>query len=177
MSDIVDKLKSKVADKLETPADLLTFKLGSALKMESTVLEMLGKLESEAQRPELKEQFRHHAQETRMQIDNLRRAFGALGVEPDEKPCLPIEAIDKEGSANIKMADRSLVDAVILSGAAETEHHEIAVYESLISLAASMGRNEVVGLLRENLQQEQHTLDEVKRAMETVLRAKAGQGA
>jgi uncharacterized membrane protein len=42
-------------------------------------------------------------------------------------PCPAIEGVEKEGSANIKKADDSVVDAVILSGAAETEHHEIAV--------------------------------------------------
>ncbi len=31
-------------EKLETPNDVFTYKLGAALKMEHTVLEMLGKL-------------------------------------------------------------------------------------------------------------------------------------
>jgi ferritin-like metal-binding protein YciE len=165
MGDVVDKLKSKVLDKIETPADLLTFKLGEALKMENTVLEMLGRLEQEAQRRELKDQFSHHADETRGQIDNLEQAFAALGVEADEKPCLPIEAIEKQGMANIKLADERLVDMVILGGATQTEHHEIAVYDSMIMLAESMGKSAIAGLLRKNLEQEQHTLEEAMSAM------------
>ena len=151
-------------EKLKSPEDVFHFKLGAALTMENTVLEMLGNLEGAAQQEQLKEQFRHHAEETRQQIANLEQAFGALGEEPDDSPCPAIQGIDKEGKANIKKADDSVVDAVILSGAAETEHHEIAVYEGLITEAEAMGKQDVVRLLRENLEQEQHTLEEVKQA-------------
>jgi ferritin-like metal-binding protein YciE len=48
----------------------------------------------------------------------------------------------------------------------------IGVYDWLIAQAEALGHEEVVELLRENLQQEQHTLDEVRRAT----RAMAQQG-
>ena len=41
-------------ERLNSPQELFSFKLGAALKMENTVLEMLGKLEEEAQRDQLK---------------------------------------------------------------------------------------------------------------------------
>jgi ferritin-like metal-binding protein YciE len=163
-----------VFERLNTPQELFSFKLGAALKMENTVLEMLGDLQEEAQRDQLKEQFRHHADETREQIANIERAFQALGEEPDDSPCPAIEGIEKEGKANIKKADDSVVDAVILSGAAETEHHEIAVYEGLITHAEAMGNDEIVRLLSENLEQEQHTLEEVKSATRGVARETSG---
>lgn len=151
-------------EKLNTPKELFHYKLGAALKMENTVLEMLGNLEEKAQQEKLRQQFRHHADETRQQISNIEQAFRALGEEPDDSPCPAIEGLDKEGKANIKKADDSVVDAVILSGAAETEHHEIAVYEGLITEAEAMGKQDIVRLLQQNLEQEQHTLEEVKRA-------------
>jgi ferritin-like metal-binding protein YciE len=150
--------------KLNSPHELFEYKLGQTLKMENTVLKMLGDLEQESQREQLKQQFRHHAEETRQQIRNLEQAFSALGKEPDTNACPTIEAIDKEGKVNIKRADDSVVDAVILSGASETEHHEIAVYEGLIADAEAMGKPNIVGLLQQNLEQEQHTLQEVKQA-------------
>ena len=82
----------------------------------------------------------------------------------DDKPCPAIEGIEKEGQQMIKMADEPLVDAVILGGAAATEHHEIAVYEGLITKAEAMGEQDVVALLQENLEQEQQTLEKVKAA-------------
>ena len=160
-------------DKLKNSHEAFGHKLGSAYTMEQDVLEMLGDLEQEAQRDELKQQFRHHAEETRQQIDNIEQAFRALGEEPDDSPCPVSKALDKEAKANLKMADDSVVDTVILSGAAETEHHEIAVYESLIAQAEQLGQPEVVTLLQQNLEMEQHTLDEVKRAQREVLTATA----
>ncbi|MEA2316566.1 MAG: hypothetical protein QOD44_755 [Solirubrobacteraceae bacterium] len=160
-------------DKIDTPRELFTYKLGSALKMENTVLDMLGDLEGNAQRDELKQQFRHHADETREQIRNIELAFAELGEQPDDKPCPAIEGLEKEGKANIKKTDDALVDNVILSGAAETEHHEIAVYEALITQAEAMGKPAVATLLRQNLQQEQHTLDEVKGHAERLARETA----
>jgi ferritin-like metal-binding protein YciE len=160
-------------DKLNNSREVFGHKLGSALTMENDVLEMLGDLEEKAQRDELKQQFRHHADETRQQIGNIEQAFRALGEEPDDSPCPVTKALDKEAKANIKMADDSVVDIVILSGAAETEHHEIAVYEALIAQAEEFGEPEVVQLLQQNLEMEQHTLDEVKQAQRQVVTAAA----
>ena len=160
-------------DKLNNPREVFGHKLGSALTMEQDVLDMLGNLEEEAQRDELKKQFRHHADETRQQIDNIEQVFRALGDEPDDSPCQVTKALDKQAKADIKMADDSVVDAVILSGAAETEHHEIAVYEALIAQAEQFGQDEVIQLLRQNLEIEQHTLDEVKKAQRQVVTAAA----
>ena len=53
---------------------------------------------------------------------------------------------------------------MICGGCAETEHHEIAVYENLIVHANAMGHEDIVALLQENLEQEQHTLGEVLKA-------------
>jgi ferritin-like metal-binding protein YciE len=166
-----------VFDKLKTPRDAFTFKLGSALKMENKVLGMLGDLEAEARHDALKQQFRHHADETRQQIHNLEQAFAALGEEPDDKPNIVIEAIEKEGKANIKMADDAIVDSVILAGAEATEHHEIATYEWLIANAEALGEQRIVPLLQQNLEQEQHTLDEVRNAAQRLARETAGAAA
>jgi len=157
-------------ERLNTPEEIFNFKLGSALKMENTVLGMLGDLEENAQRDELKQMFRHHAQETRQQITNIERSFELLGEEADDSPCPAIEGLEKEGKATIKKTDDSVVDAVIIAGACETEHHEIAVYETLVTNAESRGAPEVAQLLRENLEQEQHTLDQLKQTGQRISR-------
>ena len=156
-------------EKLNNPREVFGHKLGSALTMEQDVLEMLGDLEDKSQRDELKQQFRHHADETRQQIANIEQSFRAMGEEPDDSPCPAIKGLEADTKANIKMADESVVDEVILAGAAATEHHEIAVYETLIAHAEELGQPEVVQLLHQNLEQERHTLDEVSRAQRQVL--------
>jgi ferritin-like metal-binding protein YciE len=149
---------------IETPQDLYVHKLGAALKMENTILDMLPELEGQANETQLKQSLRQHYEQTQRHVANLEQAFQALGVEVDDKPCPAIEGIEKEGQALIKKAEDGLVDAVILSGATDTEHHEISVYEGLMTKAEAMGDQDVVALLQENLEQEQHTLEEVKRA-------------
>jgi ferritin-like metal-binding protein YciE len=161
-------------ERLNTPEELYHFKLGAALKMEQTVLDMLDSNAEEAQDSKLKELFRHHQEETREQIQNLEKAFQVLGWEVDDSPCPAIEGIEKEGKANAKKTDDSLVDAVLLSGAAETEHHEIAVYEGLITFAQAMGKGDVVELLEHNLEQEKHTLEEVKNTTHHIAAQKVG---
>jgi ferritin-like metal-binding protein YciE len=152
-------------EKFRTPSELFSYKLGSALKMEATVVDMLDRLHGAAQSEELREQLRHHQKETRQQIANLERAFSSIGEEPERHTDVVIEAIDKEGLLRVKRSEDGVVDSVILAGTADTEHHEIGVYDWLIAQAEALGHEEVVELLRENLQQEQHTLEEVRRAM------------
>jgi ferritin-like metal-binding protein YciE len=108
--------------------------------MEHSVLEMLDDNAQAAQSSELERLLRHHQDETREQIANLEQAFAALGWEVDDSPCPAIEGIETEGKATVKMADDAVIDDVLLSGAAETEHHEIAVYEGLITHPQAMGK-------------------------------------
>jgi ferritin-like metal-binding protein YciE len=147
---------------IETPRELYLFKLGAALKMENTILEMLPQLAEHAEDPELRQALGRHFEETQGHVRNLEQAFSALGQEPDDSPCPVIEGLDKEGQANLKMVDNSLNDQVIISGVCETEHHEIAVYEGLIANAEAMGEEDVVALLQENLENEQATLQKAQ---------------
>ena len=163
--------------KIENSHELFLHNLGACLTMENTVEEMLGKLIDKAQDGELKQQLRHHREETQAQIRNLHSAFEALGQEPETQPCPAIEGIEKEGEANLKLVADDLNDLVILAGCAETEHHEIAVYENLIVHADAMGHEDVIPLLRENLEQEQHTLGEVLKATIEQERKRSGAAA
>jgi ferritin-like metal-binding protein YciE len=155
-------------ERLKTPEEAYNFQLGATLKMEHTVLEMLDKLQDEAQDDKLKQLFAHHHQETQQHIANVEKVFGLFGWEVDDSPCPAIEAMEKEGKANIKKTDKSIVDSVILQSAVETEHHEIAVYENLIINAEAMGKLDVAEVLKQNLQQEEHTLGEVRQLQREV---------
>ena len=161
-------------ERLSTPEELYNFKLGAALKMEHTVLEMLNANARAAQSSELAGLFRQHQYETRGQIANLAKVFAAFGWDIHDSPCPAIEGIAKERKANVRRSRASVVDDVLLAGAAETEHYEIAVYEGLITHAHAMGKGDVVELLRQNLEQEQHTLGVVKQAAERAAAASSG---
>ena len=149
---------------ITSPIQLFTHKLGAALTMEQAVLQMLQKLEQEAKDPELKEQFSHHRDETADQVKNLQQAFSALGKTAETQPCPAIDGLKEAGEQMIGETSNELIDAVLLGAAAETEHHEIAVYDGLITHAEQLGEDDIVALLEENLEQEEHALKEVEKA-------------
>jgi ferritin-like metal-binding protein YciE len=151
---------------IETPHELFLHKLGAALTMEETILDMLDKLQEEASDPTLKRNLQQHRRETENHVANLQQIFRALGEEPETQSCPTIEGLQKEGKEMIKEADESLVDAVILGGVIETEHHEIAVYDGLIIKAEQMDDEDIVALLHENLEQEEAVLDKAVKAAE-----------
>jgi len=159
------------------PQKLFEHELGMALGAERKVLTTLRKLEQNAQRQELKQQFHHHLEETEGQIKNLEQAFKALGARAGGHEADSANGIAAEGEKLMGKVDEELIDAVLLGAAAKTEHVEIAMYEGLITKAEAMGADDIVALLEENLEQEKHTLEEVKKASEKLSKELATQPA
>jgi ferritin-like metal-binding protein YciE len=143
---------------------LFVHKLGEALNMERTVLTMLKENEQASSDPELTRLFQHHRDETEGQIRNLEQAFTSLGEQPAGHVCHGMEGMKKEARDMVEKVAPELLDGALAGGATHVEHYEIATYEGLITHAEAMGSEEIVALLQENLEQEQHTLAEVDRA-------------
>jgi ferritin-like metal-binding protein YciE len=162
---------------IESPRELFVHKLAVALKMENTILDMLEELQQAANERELKRNLAQHRHETQQQVRNLERAFEALGEEPEEQPSPTIEALAKEVEQNLKQVTDDLNDAVILSSMIETEAHEIAVYDGLITQAEAIDEEDVVALFQENLEQEQAALQQARKATKQLVHAKAHAGA
>ena len=155
-------------ERFTTPEEIFSFKLGSAHTMEKKLIEVLEELEQAAQRDEIKQALREHREQTRQHAMNIEQCFALLGEEIDDSPCAVIEAMAKEGKAMIKKTDDTLVDAIVLVAATESEHYEIAVYETLITNAHARGATEVAALLQQNLEQETHALEVARTAMQTI---------
>jgi ferritin-like metal-binding protein YciE len=155
---------------ITNPRELFTHKLGAALTMEQTIVEMLQTLEQQAQDKSVKKLFAQHRRETEKHVRNVEQAFSALGEESRPQPCPAIEGLKTEGQQMIQRTAPEIIDAVLLEGAAETEHHEIAVYEALIESARAMRQREVVDALKENLEQEKETLKQAKESIRELAR-------
>lgn len=145
----------------DQPEDLFEHQLRSALTMEHDSLGALKKLGGSARSKELKDLLSHHEDETREQIQNLERSFELLELEQKTAPSPATKALIRQGSGLLERSDRKLLDTVVVSAALGTEHHEISAYESLIIAAESMGLADVQSLLEHNLEQEQHTSEEL----------------
>jgi len=159
-----------LGENVETPRQLFVHKLGAALTMEKKILDMLPQLEEAANDRTLKQNLTQHRRETEGHVRNLEQAFRALGEPVDEQSCPAIEGLEKEGQSMLGKVEDSLNDAVILSGVVETEAHEIAVYDGLITTAEEMGEDDIVALFQENLEQEQATLKKARQATRQLAR-------
>lgn len=143
---------------LKTPEESYRYKLGAALKMEQTVLEILEAGIEQAHSEQVRATFARHHSESEEHVHTLKAVFGEMDWEVGTSPGPAVDGLQAEGEANAKKVDGTILDAMLLQNAIEVEHHEIAVYESLIDGARAMGRRDVVELLTRNLQNEQQTL-------------------
>ena len=153
---------------IESPRELLVHKLGTALTMEETALEMLATFKEKASDSKLQLRLQHQRHETEEQIQNLRRAFEALGEEIETRPSPTVDALEKEGTRMIEQVDDGLVDSVILDGVIEAASHEIATYNELIIKAETIDEEDLVPLFQENLEQKEQALDEAIKTAEQV---------
>lgn len=149
-------------EKLQTPEEIFSFKLGSALKMEQDLLKVLGDLQAKTNRSQIRDALARHAEETKQHVTNIEECFRLLGEEPDDSPNPTTKGLAGEGKSTMKKTDDELVDAIVMAAVIESEHYEMAVYEVLIPNAIARGAEDVARLLRENYDDEVRTLHEAK---------------
>lgn len=156
------------AQTLDNANELLHFQLRTALTMEDDSLAALDVLAKAAKSAHIKEMFRHHADETKEQIENLHKVFALLDFKQTTAPSPSTKGISKQAESLIKRSTRSLMDQVVLSSALGNEHYEIASYQSLIIPVRALGVSDAVALLESNLDQETHTSEELKAELEKI---------
>ena len=151
---------------LDTADELLHFQLRTALTMEDDSLAALAVLEKAAKSAKVKKMFSHHADETKEQIENLRKVFELLDLKQTTAPSPSTKGISKQAESLIQRSAPSLQDQVVLASALGNEHYEIAAYEALIVPVTKMGLSDAAALLQANLEQETHTSEELKAELE-----------
>ena len=149
-------------EKFTTPSEAYNFKLGSALKSERKILEILADNIERAESEKVKDLLRTHQVESREHVSTIEEVFGLFEWDVEESSCPAIEGLEKEGKAMVKKTDDSFVDSVILQGTVEIEHYEIGLYENLIISANAIGRQDVVDALGSNVESEQAALEKAK---------------
>jgi ferritin-like metal-binding protein YciE len=158
-----------VQQTLQSPTDLLHFQLRTAMTMENDSLAALGELQKAAKTAEIKQLFRHHADETKEQIANLQQVFRLLELKESTAPSPSTKGISKQAASLIERSGPKLRDQVALSCALGNEHYEISAYQSLIVPMTSMALTDAVNLLQANLDQEVHTSEELQKTLQKIL--------
>jgi ferritin-like metal-binding protein YciE len=154
-----------VSSTMTDPRELFLHELGDVLYAERALVKTLPQLEREASDEELATGFGQHLEETRQHVENIEKAFEALGEKPKAEKCAGIEGLKKEHDDFVSQESPSaeVLDAFLVGAGARTEHYEIAAYEGLVTTAEAMGENEVAKLLTQNLEQENKTLEQLKK--------------
>ena len=162
--------------KVEQPRDLFQEKLAEMVYVERTLAEdVLPELRDEVDSTELRDGFREHLEQTRGHLSNLERVAEMLGLDVSEKKSHALDGMIKEHAQGVKHIERAeLRDLFDAGAAATTEHYEISYYESLVSMAETMGEEEAANLLRENLEQEEQTLRKLESASQKLTRQVVG---
>ncbi len=142
----------------EDMKSLMVEKLNQAYTAEKLALENLPKLAQAATSSSLKQAFETHRQETQQQVSRLEQAGQQMGAQMQGAPCEAMQGLAAEAERMIAQHQRGpLLDVILVACAQAVEHHEIAAYGTMRTLARSAGLGEVADLLEQTLQEEKAT--------------------
>src|SRR4026208_2167949 len=132
--------------------DAFIDELRDAYDAEKQLMKALPKLAKASSNPDLRTAFETHLEETRGHVDRLEQVFESLDEKVRGKHCDGIAGIIEEGKSIMEEEfDESTMDACLIAAGQRAEHYEMAAYGTLIAWAQSMGHNEAVQLLQQNL--------------------------
>jgi ferritin-like metal-binding protein YciE len=165
-----------MAEQLTTPRELLAAYLRQMLWIERQLAdEVLPRLSAQAHAQDLRAGFDWHLLETEDHFETVRDILGDLRVPagPEESPGFSgLVAEHEQLVGRVAEGDHLLTDLAHAVAALATEHLELATYESLVSIAESLGEEEVGIRLREVMEQEEIALEQVESAMAKLLAEK-----
>jgi ferritin-like metal-binding protein YciE len=135
--------------------DMLTHQLQDIYYAEQQITKALPKMIDKVTNRDLATGLKNHLDETYKQIERLDQVFKKLGMAPKGTDCPAIDGIIKEADQTAgEIDDKSVLDAAIVANCQAVEHYEIARYGTLIAWAEELGHDDIVRLLKTNLNEE-----------------------
>lgn len=138
---------------------LFVMELKNIYYAEKQAIDALGTQADAATTDEVRNAFLQHQEETRGQVMRLEQVFQSLGLDADEGACAAIDGLADDAEVIISATDSDSLtrDAGLIIAAQKVEHHEIASYGSVVTLARVMGHTEVARMLQQTLEEEKNT--------------------
>ncbi len=126
---------------------------------EKALTKALPKMQKAATTEELQSAIEEHLGQTQEQVQRLEQVFELLGEKAQAKKCDAMEGLIKEGESIVEETeDGSMTrDVGIIMAAQKVEHYEIATYGGLVSLARTLGKDDVAEILSTTLEEEKQT--------------------
>ncbi|WP_158941746.1 ferritin-like domain-containing protein [Granulicella sp. S190] len=135
--------------------DVLLDELRDMYSAENQLVKALPKLAKGAKDAKLKALFTAHLEETKGQVERLKEVFAHLEEKATGEHCNGMEGIVEEGKDALeKDEEGASFDCGLIGAALRTEHYEIAGYQATIAMAKTLGMQDVIDLLTENLNEE-----------------------
>ena len=155
-------------------SDLFEHTLQDMYFAENHIHKSLPKMIEKSSNATLKKLLTTHREETATQIERLKKVFDALGKKASGTECPAIEGIVKEAEEVMtETSDNDTMDAAVIAAAQAVEHYEITRYGTLLTWAKELGHHDVIGLLRDTMEEEKSADDKLSRLAEDKLNKKA----
>lgn len=126
---------------------------------EKQAVDALGEQADASTTDEVRSAFLQHQEETRNQISRLEQVFTSIGVDAEEGSCAAIDGLADDAQSIVSNTESGSLtrDAGLIIAGQMIEHHEIAAYGSVATLAKVLGYNEAARLLEQTLEEEKNT--------------------
>jgi ferritin-like metal-binding protein YciE len=161
--------------RIETLEQLLQDELRDIYDAEKQLTKAIPKLAKAASSTELGDALKEHLQVTQGQVQRLEQVFEALGAKPRGKTCAGMKGLIEEGGEVIGAeTSDEMKDLAIIGAAQRVEHYEIAAYGTARTFAEQLGRQDVVNLLQETLDEEKEADEKLSEISGTLLEGFSG---
>jgi ferritin-like metal-binding protein YciE len=126
---------------------------------EKALVKALPKMAKAATSEELGAAFEEHKTQTEEHVRRLEQVFELMERKPQAKKCDAMEGLQKEAESIIEETEAGTHtrDVGLIMAAQKVEHYEIATYGGLAQLATTFGMDEIADLLKQTLDEEKDT--------------------
>lgn len=147
--------------KTESPTglnELFVSELKDIYDAEKQLVKALPKMAKAASSEKLAAAFTDHLAQTKGHVERLESVFESLETAKRGTHCPAMEGLIEEGKGVIEENfDDATRDAGLIAAAQKVEHYEIATYGTLVAHARHLGREEIIELLQQTLDEEKET--------------------
>jgi ferritin-like metal-binding protein YciE len=126
---------------------------------EKHLAKALPKLAKAATNEELANAIEEHKAQTDEHVSRLEEVFEMMEETARGKKCEAMEGLVKEGESVVEDTEDGSAtrDVALIMACQKVEHYEIATYGGLVTLAKTIGRDDVSEILAQTLAEEKET--------------------
>jgi ferritin-like metal-binding protein YciE len=118
---------------------------------ENAITKALPNVAGAVKNAKLKAAVEAHLEETKGQIETLKKVFKTINVKSEGVKCDAIDGLMKEAEGLMEKAEGVALDAGLIAACQAVEHYEISRYGSLREWAKVLGNEQAQALVRGSL--------------------------